>query len=210
MVELLITTNKCSPVQYFPDGTTLSWMVYSEEIITLIITSNLRTLFVFVNWIWIPKFETAKLFCTDTLTTKITRQMAPIPRLASSFLVVVFIHVNRKEEEEGETEQQQQFTKGCNILHRLQVYHLTLTFIIHNKYTSTLYLYTYMHIMIALIMMPFIDRINVRYKLLGTYIWEKWTRIHDYFFQLWVPMLLEHQVWMISYCQIKTEYVIER
>ena len=93
-----------------------------------------------------------------------------IPRRASSFLVVVFIHVNRKEEEEGETEQ---FTKGCNILHRLQVYHLTLTFIIHNKYTSTLYLYTYMRIpiiTIALIIMPFIDRINVRYKLLGTYI----------------------------------------
>ena len=92
--------------------------------------------------------------------------MVPIPRRASSFLVVVFIHVNRKEEE-GETEQ---FTKGCNILHRLQVYHLTLAFIIHNKYTSTLYLYTYMHIpiitymhipiiTIALIIMPFIDRI---------------------------------------------------
>ena len=28
-----------------------------------------------------------------------------------------------------------------NILHRLQVYHLTLTFIIHNKYISTLHLY---------------------------------------------------------------------
>ena len=96
--------------------------------------------------------------------------MVPILRRASSFLVVVFIHVNRKLEEEGETEQQQQFTKGCNILHRLQVYHLTLIFIIHNKYTSTLYLYTYMHIpiMIALITMPFIDRINVRYKLLDT------------------------------------------
>ena len=73
----------------------------------------------------------------------ITRKMVPIPKRASSFLVVVFIHVNRKEEE-GETEQQQ-FTKGCNILHRLQVYHLTLTFVIHNKYMSTLYLYTYMH-----------------------------------------------------------------
>ena len=34
----------------------------------------------------------------------------------------------------------------------------------------------------------------VRYKLLGTYIREKWTRVHDYFFQLWVLMLLEHQV----------------
>ena len=85
-----------------------------------------------------------------------TRKMVPIPRRVSSFLVVVFIHVNRKKEEEGETEQ---FTKGCNILHRLQVYHLTLTFIIHNKYTSTLYLYTYMHIpiiTIALIIMPFL------------------------------------------------------
>ena len=92
----------------------------------------------------------------------ITRKMVPIPRRASTFLLVVFIHVNRKEEGEAE---QQQFTKGCNILHRLQVYHLTLTFIIHNKYTSTLYLYTYMHI----------DCSNnnafycVRYKLLGTY-----------------------------------------
>ena len=96
--------------------------------------------------------------------------MVPIPRRASSFLVVVFIHVNRKEEEEGEPEQHQ-FTKGCNILHRLQVYHLTLTFIIHNKYTSTLYLYTYMHIhMITLIIMPCIDRINVRYNSLGTYL----------------------------------------
>ena len=80
--------------------------------------------------------------------------MVPIPRQASSFLVV-FIHVNRKEEEEGETDQQQ-FTKVCNILHRLQVYHLTLTFIIHNKYTSILYLYTIIPIMIALIIMSFI------------------------------------------------------
>ena len=77
-----------------------------------------------------------------------TRKMVPIPRRASSFLVVVFMHVNRKEEEEWQTEQ---FTKGCNILHRLQVYHLTLTFIIHNKIPI---------ITIALIIMPFIDRIN--------------------------------------------------
>ena len=45
----------------------------------------------------------------------ITRKMVPIPRRASLYLVVGFIHVNRKEEEEGETKQQQQFTKGCNI-----------------------------------------------------------------------------------------------
>ena len=38
-------------------------------------------------------------------------------------------------------------------------------------------------------------------KLLGTYQeeWEKQTINHDlYFFQLWVSMLLEHQVWMTS------------
>ena len=39
-----------------------------------------------------------------------TRKMVPIPRRASSFFVVVFIHVNRKVAEEGETKQQQQFT----------------------------------------------------------------------------------------------------
>ena len=33
----------------------------------------------------------------------VTRKMVPIPRRASSFLVVVFIHVNRKEEEEDRT-----------------------------------------------------------------------------------------------------------
>ena len=104
-----------------------------------------------------PEVRTFGTFITSTkVFSLITRKMVPIPRRVSSFLVVVFIHVNRKEEEEGETEQ---FTKGCNILHRLQVYYLTLTFIIHNKYTSTLYLYTYMHIpiiTIALIIMHFL------------------------------------------------------
>ena len=37
-----------------------------------------------------------------------------------------------------------QFTQGYNILHRLQVHHLTLTFIIHNKYI--IYIHTYIHI----------------------------------------------------------------
>ena len=67
--------------------------------------------------------------------------MVPITWRASSFHVFFvcmlrdwrFQKQNRKEEEEeGETEQQQQqtyqFTKGYNILHRLQVHHLTLTF----------------------------------------------------------------------------------
>ena len=41
---------------------------------------------------------------------------------------------NRKEEEEETKQQQetQQFTQSYNSLHRLQVHHLTLTFIIHN------------------------------------------------------------------------------
>ena len=88
---------------------------------------------------------------------------------AHSLLLFLYMLIERRRRR-GDTEQ---FSKGCNILHRLQVYHLTLTFILHNKYTSTLYLYTYMHIpiiTIVLIRMPFIDRINVRYKLLGTYI----------------------------------------
>ena len=95
--------------------------------------------------------------------------MVPISRRASSLLVVVFIHVNRKEEEEGETEQQQQFTKGCNILHRLQVYHLTLTSI--NIHQHSVYIHTCIYLYYECSNnKPFIDRISVRYKLLGTYI----------------------------------------
>ena len=56
---------------------------------------------------------------------------------AHSLLLFLYMLIERRRRK---TEQQQQFTNGCNILHRLQVYHLTLTFIIHNKYTSTLYL----------------------------------------------------------------------
>ena len=118
-----------------------------------------------------------------------------------------------KTKQRGEgTEQQHtyKFAQGYNILHRLQVqlhvHHPALTFIIH--YLSTLYLYTY--ILISIVLVNYIndnafffnDIINIiRYKLIGTYKeeWEKQKIIHDlYFFQLWVPMLLEHQVWMIS------------
>ena len=53
-------------------------------------------------------------------------------------------------EDEGTEQQQQtyQFTQGYNILHRLQVHHLTLTFIIHNKiniYQHYIYIHTYMN-----------------------------------------------------------------
>ena len=80
------------------------------------------------------------------------------------------MHVNRKEEEEGETEHQEQtyqFTKGYNILYRLQV----PSFMIHNKYISTL-LFIYIHtqiLCIVLITTMFIknDTLNIRYKFLG-------------------------------------------
>ena len=73
------------------------------------------------------------------------------------FLYVVRMYVtfqkqNRKEKEEKETKQQQQpykFTQSYNILHRLQVHHLSLTFIMHNKciYINT-YIATYIHMYI--------------------------------------------------------------
>ena len=53
-----------------------------------------------------------------------------------------FLSFQDQNREVGGTEQQQQtyqFTQGYNILHRLQVYHLTLTFIIHNKYIIYVY-----------------------------------------------------------------------
>ena len=72
--------------------------------------------------------------------------MVPITGRASSFLVV--LEFSKSKQWGGGTEQQQQtyqFTQGYNILNRLQVHHLTLIFIIHNKYISTLYLYTYIY-----------------------------------------------------------------
>ena len=73
-----------------------------------------------------------------------------------------------------ETEQQQiyRFTQGYSNLHILQVHHLTLTFIIHNKYIYTLYIiYSYILriVLITVINETPIITINIRYKLLGTY-----------------------------------------
>ena len=95
-----------------------------------------------------------------------TRKMVPIPRRASSFFVVVFIHVNRKVEERGRQNNNNSLPK-------------VVTFFTDYKYTTspetlsyTINIhqhYIYIHTCIfALIIMPFIDRINVRYKLLGT------------------------------------------
>ena len=97
--------------------------------------------------------------CTDpmvggarSITRKetITRKMAPITRRVNSFLVYFvctlrgwrFQKLNRKEEEE-ETKKNRPINllHSYNILHKLQVLHLTLTFIIQNKYLSTLFIY---------------------------------------------------------------------
>ena len=59
----------------------------------------------------------------------------------------------KQNREEGETEYKQQayqFTQGYNILHRLQVHHPFLTFIIHNKYIHT-YIHTYIYINFVLV-----------------------------------------------------------
>ena len=64
--------------------------------------------------------------------------MVPITGWARSFLLF-----QKQNGEEGETEYKQQayqFTQGYNILHRLQVHHPILTFIIHNKYTRNVLL----------------------------------------------------------------------
>ena len=84
----------------------------------------------------------------------------------------VFLEFSKTNQEGEGTEQQQQtyqFAQGYNILYRLQVHYLTLTFIIHNKYLSTLLIFIYI-LVNFMIMLFFYDRINIiRYKLLGTY-----------------------------------------
>ena len=73
-----------------------------------------------------------------------TRKMVPITGRARSFLL--FSEFSKTKQRGGGTEQQQQiyqFTQGYNILHRLQVHHLTLIFIIHNKYLYQHYIYTH-------------------------------------------------------------------
>ena len=69
------------------------------------------------------------------------RKMVPITGRASSFLVL--LEFSKTKQRGGGTEQQQQtyqFTQGYN---RLQVHHLTLIFIIHNKYISIPYMNCY-------------------------------------------------------------------
>ena len=67
---------------------------------------------------------------------------------ASEFIPCIFgVFKNKIERGERIKQQNNQFTQGYNILHRLQLHHLTLTFIIHNNYLyEYYYLYTYIHI----------------------------------------------------------------
>ena len=52
-------------------------------------------------------------------------------------------HQNREGGVDRTKQQTNQFTQDYNILHRLQLHHLTLTFIVHNYIYEYYYLYTY-------------------------------------------------------------------
>ena len=70
---------------------------------------------------------------------------------------------NRKEEE-GKTEQHTyQFTQGFNILHRLQVHHLTQFLSYTISYQLYVYIHTYIYILI-IIRFLLNDTISIRYK----------------------------------------------
>ena len=79
------------------------------------------------------------------------KKMVPITGRASSVLenvlctYVRFQKQNRKEKEETEKNRPINLPQGNNSVYILRVHHLTLNFVIHNKYISTLYLYTYIH-----------------------------------------------------------------
>ena len=130
-----------------------------------------------------------------------TRKCFRIQGERAHSLLCFCIQIIRKENEKGEIEQQQthQFTKGCNILHRLQVHHLTLTFIIHNNiYQNYIYIHAYIHTYIYNMICSNYNALELIYGIsyCVQYMRER-TRIHDYLFQLWVRMLLEHQVRII-------------
>ena len=94
--------------------------------------------------------------------------MVPIPRRASSFLVVVFIHVNRKEEEEG---RENSLPKVATFFtdYKYTTSPSPLSYTIHIN-TIFIYIHAYTYNYDYSNNNAFIDRINVRYKLLGTYI----------------------------------------
>ena len=73
----------------------------------------------------------------------------PLQGERAYFFPCIFLHARL-----GERTTDVSIYPSYNILHRLQVHHLTLTFIIHNKYISTLYLHIY--ILIVLITTPFL------------------------------------------------------
>ena len=71
--------------------------------------------------------------------------MVPITGRASSEVLCTYVSQkqNRKEKEETEQNRPINLPQGNNIVHILRVHYLTLNFNIHNKYISTIYLYTY-------------------------------------------------------------------
>ena len=77
--------------------------------------------------------------------------MVPITGRASSFLVFLsFQDQNREVGGQNNNNRLINLLKVYNILHRPQVHHLTLTFIIHNKYIIYIhtYIYTYMNFLV--------------------------------------------------------------
>ena len=95
----------------------------------LFLKTNIRTLNTFKDWAHSP--------CNGNQFSSILENGSyyRASELMSSFHV--FLSFRREQQK-----QTYQFPQGYNIIHRLQVHHLTL---IHNKYLSTLYLYTYIH-----------------------------------------------------------------
>ena len=102
-------------------------------------------------------------FCTEPLQTyQFTQGCTILYRLQVHLLTIAFIIHNKYISTLclytyifvlyrfcTEPLQTYQFTQGCTILYRLQVHLLTIAFIIHNKYISTLCLYTYIFVLIT-------------------------------------------------------------
>ena len=75
-------------------------------------------------------------------TYRHTRKMVPITGRVRSFLLVFKNKIERRGRQ-NKNNRPINLPKCYNILHRLQVHHPILTFIIHNKYI--IYIHTYIH-----------------------------------------------------------------
>ena len=81
----------------------------------------------------------------------ITRKMVPITGRARSFLLVFKNKIDRRGGGGGGRQNKNNRPINLNILHRLQVHHPILTFIIHNKYM--IYIHTYIFCSSQLLLM---------------------------------------------------------